>query len=94
MSSDCKLVRELCEKVSKLITAYKEHREQVKRESEPPQPEEIEMTTFWRRPMVSFAGPEERWSEIRREIFRRQPVVFWKPTAPIKIIRPKRVQDW
>ncbi|EGT41528.1 hypothetical protein CAEBREN_02846 [Caenorhabditis brenneri] len=79
------MVQELCEKLSKLVAAVKEHQEEVKRAANPPPPEEIEMEVFWRKTYVRFTEPEEKWSITRRKI---------PPTRPINIIYPTREQDW
>ncbi|CAP21645.1 Protein CBG00164 [Caenorhabditis briggsae] len=88
MSNDCKLIKDLRDKISKLVAVVKEHRAEAKQVNEPPKPEEIEMEVFYRRPLVTIKEPayEERWSVIRRRP--------GTPTAPIDIIYPVREQDW
>ncbi|CCD62261.1 uncharacterized protein CELE_B0563.8 [Caenorhabditis elegans] len=85
MSKDCKMVSELCEKVSKIMTVVKELRAEHRREFVQ-KPEEIEMDVFWRQTFVRFTEPAEKWSNIRH---RPAPA-----TTPIDIVYPLREQDW
>ncbi|KAF1748564.1 hypothetical protein GCK72_025031 [Caenorhabditis remanei] len=84
-SNDCKVMREICQKLAKAVTVFKEYRAQTKKLKELPKPEEIEMEVFWRRPIVRFTEPEEKWSVLRR---------VRVPSEPIDIIYPQREQDW
>ncbi|PIC19628.1 hypothetical protein B9Z55_025108 [Caenorhabditis nigoni] len=56
MSNDCKLIKDIRDKISKLVAVVKEHRAETKQVNEPPKPEEIEMEVFYRRPPTKRDG--------------------------------------